>query len=122
MFIYRNTQLAYAKIICVPAQPDNWNAKFKGKTIAQKNSITKTLRQGIIGHAFDEKQFAIYAFFQRQNDKKSQFDKSNNITSFPVTVHVFKNDGTKWSPVAQKTISNRLAYQQFQYDVAASSL
>jgi len=122
MFIYKNTQSAYAKIICIPAQLDNWNAKFKGKSIAEKTSITKTLTRGIIGHAFDKKQFAIYAFFQQQNDKESQLDKSNNITAFPVTIHVFKNDGTKWSSIAQKIVANRLAYQQLQYDVAISSL
>jgi len=122
MFIYRNTQSAYAKIICIPAQLNNWNAKFKGKTIAQKASITKTLGQGIIGHAFDKNQFSIYAFFQQQNDKESQFDKNNNIIKYPVTIHVYKNDGTKWSLIAQRKVANSLAYQQYQYDIAVSAL
>jgi len=120
MFIYRNTQSAYAKIICIPAQPDIWDAKFKGKSIAQKTSITKTLTRGIIGHAFDKKQFAIYAFYQ-QNDKGIQFDKNNNITTYPVTVQVYKNDGTKWNFIARRKVANSLAYQQYQYDVAVSS-
>jgi len=122
MFIYQNTQLAYAKIICIPARPGNWNTKFKGKSIAQKNSITKTLTQGIIGHAFNKKQFAIYAFFQQQNVKGRQFDKTNNVNTFPVTIHVYKNIGTKWNPVLQRRVANQLAYQQLQYDIAVSSL
>lgn len=122
MFIYQNTQLAYAKIICIPAQPDNWNFKFKGKSTSQKNSITKTLTQGIIGHAFDKKQFAVYAFFQQQNDKDGQFNKTNNVNTFPVTIHVYKNIGTKWNPVVQRRVANQLAYQQLQYDIAVSSL
>jgi len=121
MFIYQNNQLAYAKIICIPARPDNWNSKFKGKSISQKNSITKTLTQGIIGHAFDKKQFAIYAFFRQRNVEDRQFDKTNNVT-FPVTIHVYKNIGIKWNPVFQRRVANRLAYQQLQYDVAVSSL
>jgi len=121
MFIYRNTQLAYAKIICIPAQLNDWNAKFRGKSIAQKTSITKTLTRGIIGHSFDKKQFAIYAFFPQQNDKGIQFDKNNNITTYPVTIQVYKNEGTKWSFIAQRKVANSLDYQQYQYDVAVSA-
>ncbi|MCZ4222599.1 hypothetical protein [Pedobacter rhodius] len=123
MFIYHNTQSAYAKIICIPAQPADWNARFKGKSVTQKTSITKTLAQGILNHAFGEKQFAIYAFVQENNDKKTiQIDKNNNLIVFPVKIHIYKNVGAKWKPIAQRTVANRIAYQQLQYDVANASL
>ncbi|KQR67263.1 hypothetical protein [Pedobacter sp. Leaf176] len=121
MFLYRNRPSAYAKIICIPAKLDNWKAKFKGKSISQKTSITKTLSQGIIGHAFDKKQFAIYAFFQQGNGYNGS-DKGNNTNRFPVTIHVYKNIGKIWSPVVKRTVGNRLAYEQLQYDVATLAL
>lgn len=123
MFIYRDAQLAYAKIICIPIQPKEWNSKFKGKTLAQKTSITRTLAKGILNHAFGEKKFTIYAFLQKGNDKKGiTVVNKNNVTVFPATIYIYKNAGTNWNLVTQKAVANSSAYQQLQYDIALTSV
>ncbi|WP_316829642.1 hypothetical protein [Pedobacter aquatilis] len=112
MFVYKDEQSTYAKIICVPTKPVLWNTKFKGKNIPEKISISKTLTQGIINHSFGEKNFIIYAFVQQ----------SDNVNSFPATIYIYRNTGKKWNPVSQKKVNNAASYQQLQYDVADIAL
>jgi len=121
MFIYRDGQSTYAKIICVPKSLPKWNEKFKGKNAKEKASINKTLALGIINHSFGEKTFSIYAFLQQDNKKGILVDKNNNVTTFPATIFIYRNNGTKWTQLAQKIVASSKAYQKLQYSIALAS-
>jgi len=120
MFVYQNKQFVYAKIICVPVNMSGWNAKFKSKSIKEKASISKTLSQQLLNHSFGEKFFTIYAFLQQGNNLNT--DKKNNDTAtFPATIYIYRNAGSKWNRITQKVVSSSVAYQQLQYDIALAS-
>ncbi|WP_146202955.1 hypothetical protein [Pedobacter paludis] len=119
MFIYENKAEGYGKIVCVPKAPDNWTAKFKGKTKVEKISIGKTLTQGILNNSIGEKDFNIYSFFTNADDLLANPDFSKPSTpKFPSTVYIYIKAGTKWNIIAQKLIKNLAEYSDLQFRTA----
>ncbi|GGI29121.1 hypothetical protein GCM10008119_36060 [Pedobacter mendelii] len=121
MLIYNDLKLGSAKIICIPKSPDEWNAKFRGKSKLQKASITKTLLSGIINRQIGEKYFKIYALFQLLNNKKYGTVK-NSTQAFPSTVQIYLNKGDTWRKIDQKKVLNVLEWQRLQYHLASVSI
>ncbi|WP_344769344.1 hypothetical protein [Pedobacter ginsengiterrae] len=122
MFIIEDTD-TYAKIICVPSKPIDWNSKFKGKSSAQKASITKTLAQGIHDRSIGANQFSIFAFVKQVTNTKSNVksSRSNDIT-FPSRIFVYVSSGRKWIKITEKVVTNISDYGNLQYQTATATL
>lgn len=123
MFIINKTNKTYAKIICIPLKPLQWDAKFIGKTSQQEVSITKTLVEGIHSHSLGAKVFKIFALVQEIDEKSGNMKSSKNlIPIFPSKVIVYTNTGKSWNHLTEKTIYNATDYQNFQYEIAKTAL
>ncbi|WP_231491720.1 hypothetical protein [Pedobacter sp. Leaf170] len=119
MLVLNKADNMYAKIICVPKKPSEWNAKFIGKTNLEKASITKTLVTGIYSHALGANVFKIFALVETiiQPEQKSVV-KKDLVQKFPSKVTVYSNSGNNWIQIVEKTIYNSAEYQDFQYEIA----
>lgn len=122
MFIIEDTD-TYAKVICVPNKPLDWNSKFKGKSSAQKVSITKTLVQGVQDRSIDAKQFNIFAFVQQAINTKNRVrrNKMPDIT-FPSKIFVYMSSGKRWIKITEKIVANIADYGNLQYKTAKAAL
>jgi len=116
MVLYNAPEEGITKIICIPKFPKEWNAKFKGKTKAEKVAITKTLAIGILNHALGEETFNIYALLQASNTKKK------NTGEFPSIVKIYVNAGNAWNEIGEKKIRNGAEWKKLQCDLAFTSI
>lgn len=123
MFIINKANKTYAKIICVPLKPLEWDAKFVGKTSQQKISIAKTLVDGIHSHSLGANVFKIFALVQEIDEKSGNRKSSKNlIPRFPSRVVVYTNAGKSWNHLTEKTINNAADYQNLQYEISKTPL
>ena len=122
MFILESVD-TYAKVICVPTSPLHWNAKFKGKSSAEKVSINKTLVQAVQDRSLNAKQFNVFAFVQQVVEGEGRL-KNNQVSDlkFPSRVFVYSSSGDNWIKISEKLVLNAADYGKFQYQIAKSTL
>ncbi|PWS26038.1 hypothetical protein DHW03_18500 [Pedobacter yonginense] len=119
MFIYDNKADGYGKIVCVPKSLEGWNAKFKGKTKAEKISIGRTLFNGILNNSIGDNNFTIYTFFTNTNELDNTADlQKGSYPKFPSTVYIYEKTGTKWNLVTQKAVRTVAEYSDLQFKIA----
>lgn len=122
MFIIEDTD-TYVKVICIPSKILNWNSKFKGKSSAEKVSITKTLVRGIQDRSIAAKQFSVFAFVKEViNTKKNVKSNTGNDLIFPARIFVYVSSGTKWIKISEQVVANIAEYGNLQYHTATASL
>lgn len=122
MFIINKANRTYAKIICIPIRPLEWDAKFIGKTNQQKVLIARTLVQGIHSHTLGTNVFKIFALVQEIEESTTALRKTKNLVQkFPSKIIVYTNTGKSWNHLTEKTISNAADYQNFQYEIAKTA-
>lgn len=122
MFIIEEADI-YAKVICVPSKPLDWNSKFKGKSSAQKVSITKTLARGIQDRSISANQFSIFAFVKQAiHAKKGANRPKGNDMEFQLRIFIYESAGHKWIKISEQVVANISDYGNLQYQTATSSL
>lgn len=116
MVLYNAPDEGNTKIICIPKNQKEWNAKFRLKTTTEKVAITKTLATGILNHALSDENFSIYALCQAANSVKK------GTGEFPTLVKIYVNEGSVWNEIGEKTIRNGAEWKKLQRDLAFTSM